>query len=513
MERRGADGARGAEEALSTERQRRIAGSRWAVAALAPALAAGCGIIHKVERDPSPPVSMPEQFREAGAAKSEPEAGAAQWWRVFQDPALDKVMEDALAHNLTLKQAFARLEQAQAVRDAGRAGYLPSVNVEASVGRSRSVFNFGSASPTGGAFSVEQTQYNLSLAASYEVDLWGRVHSLASAADLDYLATGQDVAAATMSLSAQVAEVWFQLAEQRETERLLVDQVARNQTQLELMELRFGEGLASAVDVLQQRQALAGSKTQLPPVQAARRVLEHQLAVLLGLPPSAVKEDALQAGLAQLPPLPGLGLPAELVTRRPDVQAARIRVAAADYRVGAALAERFPTIRLTASTGFRAFDLADLFDNWLWNLVAGLTAPLLDQVRLSANQRAAEARMKDQVAGYGQVVLTAFQEVEDALVREARHQDMILELNAQLEAARATYEEAYSRYVNGLSEYLPVLTALRDVQTLERAEIQARRQLLSYRVQLCRALGGTWMSELVDAAARGEATQEARKSP
>jgi multidrug efflux system outer membrane protein len=465
------------------------------------ALAPGCGIIHKVDRAPAPPVAVPSAFKEQGAG---PSAGAAaprgqeRWWRAFGDPGLDKVMDDVLAHNLGLKQAFARLEQAEAVRDAGRAGYLPSLNAEASVGRSRSVFNFGSASPTGGAFSVEQTQYNLSLAASYEVDLWGRVHSMARASELDFLATGEDVAAATMTLSAQVAEVWFQLAEQRASERLLSDQVARNETQLELMELRFGEGLASAVDVLQQRQALAGAKTLLPPVKAARRVLEHQLAVLLGRAPADVDEGALGATLAPLPPLPEVGLPGELVQQRPDVQAARLRVAAADYRVGAALAERFPAIRLTASTGFRAFDLVDLFDNWLWNLVAGLTAPLLDQVRLSANQRAAEARLKDQVAGYGQVVLTAFQEVEDALVRETHQEAMIKELNLQLEAARATYEEAYSRYVNGLSEYLPVLTALRDVQALERAEIQARRQLLSYRVQLCRALGGAWMAALVD---------------
>ena len=459
------------------------------------ALASGCGLIHSVERDPAPPVTVPARFAEASATSSTVAAG--RWWQAFQDPALDAVVDEALARNLGLRQAYARLDQARAVRDASRAGYLPSVNLEASVGRSRSVFNFGSASPTGGAFSVEQTQYNVSLAAAYEVDLWGRVHSMASAAELDFQATSEDVAAATMTLSAQVAEVWFQLAEQRESERLLLDQVARNQTQLELMELRFGQGLANAVDVLQQRQALAGSRTQLPPVQAARRVLEHQLAVLLGQPPSAA--DVAPSGARALPsppPLPEVGLPADLVKRRPDVQAARVRVAAADFRVGAALAERFPAIRLTASTGFRAFDLADLFDNWLWNLVAGLTAPLLDQVRLAANQRLAEARLRDQVAGYGQVVLTAFQEVEDALVREARQQELIRELTLQLQVAQATYEEAYSRYVNGLSEYLPVLTALRDQQTLERAEIQARRQLLSFRVQLCRALGGAWMTEL-----------------
>lgn len=473
---------------------------RWLLAVPLALSASGCGLLHSVETKPAPPVPLPEGYSQASAERDP----AVRWWTTFEDPRLEKVVAAALSDNLGLAQAFTRLDQAQAMLDGANAGYWPTITADAGVTGARNVFNFGNrapmpdpnAEPSDGTIVVTNVQYNLSLGASYEVDLWGRVHSLANAAELDLAATQQDVQAAVMSVTAQAAELWFQLEEAVATERLLLDQVERNETQLELMELRFSQGLANAVDVFQQRQALAASKTQLPPVRGMRRTLENSLAILLGMAPGSPLPAELGAGLPALPALPAVGLPAGLVGQRPDVRAAQLRVVAADHRIGAALAARFPAIRLSASTGFRAFDLADLFKNWIWNLVAGLTAPIFDGGRLAANQRLAEAQMRDRVAGYGQVVLTAFSEVENAMALEASQQAYVVELEAQLEAARKTWEEAYSRYANGLSEYLPVLTALREVQALERAQIAAQRQLLSYRIQLHRALGGAWMSEV-----------------
>lgn len=480
---------------------------RFAPAAGLLLVSAGCGLIHQAERDPKPPVSLPEAYSEDSEARDP----AKRWWTAFEDPRVDALVAAALERNLGLAQAFTRLDQAQAMLDGAQAGYWPTVTAEAAVSGSRNVFNFGGGGPAGGGtISVTQAQYNLSLAASYEVDLWGRVHSLVNAAELEYAATRQDLDAVVMSVTAQTAELWFALVEQVATERLLLDQVARNETQLELMELRFGQGLANAVDVFQQRQALAASKTQLPPVRGLRRTLENSLAILLGLPPGSPLPVEMQGSLPELPALPKVGVPADLVAQRPDVRSAQMRVAAADYRVGAALAARFPTLRLTASTGFRAFDIADLFKNWLWNLVAGIAGPIFDGGRLAANQRLSEAQLQDIVLGYGQVVLLAFGEVEDALALEKSQRDFVVELEDQLDAARKTQEEAYSRYVNGLSEYLPVLTALREVQALERAQISARRQLLSNRIQLYRALGGAWMSEVERPKVRSAETGESK---
>lgn len=471
----------------------RFGRSGLATVALCATIGGGCTWLHPVAENPPPPIAVPSQYATATGTAAE---ARGPWWTTLQDPALDRVMQAVFQDNLTLKQAHARLAQAQATLDGANAGFWPTVDVSASVTGSRNVFNFGGGGPGGGGtISVEQAQYNLSLGAAYELDLWGRVAATANAAELEFTASQQDLHSASMSVSAQVAEVWFQLGEQIATERLLEAQVERNETQLDLMETRFFEGLANAVDVFQQRQALAGAKAQLPPVRARRQVLQHQLAVLLGQAPGS--RVPLPAGaVSDLPREVELGIPADLVTQRPDVRAAQLRVMSADHRVGAALAARFPTLRLTASTGFRSFDLGELFDNWLWNLVAGLTAPIFDGGRLAANQRLAEAQLEERVVGYAQVVLTAFREVEDALTQEQQQVLLVKELDGQLAAARTTYDEAYSRYVNGLSEYLPVLTALREVQGLERSQIAARRQLLSFRVQLHRALGGTWMQDL-----------------
>lgn len=451
---------------------------------LATPLATGCGVIHKANRAPEPPVTLPEAF----SVGSQTSVAQTPWWSTFEASQLDELIRLALEGNLGLVQAFSRLDQAKAMLQGADAGYWPSITGEVSVSGSRNFFN-----PNVPAFTG--AQYNASIAATYEVDLWGRVHSLSNAAELDYAATREDVDAAVMSLTAQVAETWFRLIEQNETEKLLLEQVKRNETQLELVELRFGQGLANAVDVFQQRQVLAASKTLLPPVRSTKEILQHTLALLIGRAPGSAVPIA-PAGLPALPELPAVGLSADLLAQRPDVRSARLRVASADYRVGAALAARFPTLRLTASVGLRAFDLADILDNWLWNLVAGIAGPIFDGGRLAASQRLSEAQLRDQVAGYGQVVLNAFTEVEDALTREARHKEFIEELALQLEAARRTEHEAYARYVDGLADYLPVLTAMREVQGLERAQIAAQSQLLSFRIQLCRALGGTWMSKV-----------------
>lgn len=466
----------------------------WAATAMI--VGPGCTVLHRADREPAPAVPLPQSFSIEAAAKNE----EARWWKSFGSSELNNTIDLALQGNLGLAQAFTRLDQAKAALDGAAGGQWPTISGEVSTSRSRTFFN-----PMLPAFT--SAQHNVSIAATYEVDLWGRVHSLKNAAELDYVATNYDVQAAVMSLSAQVAQTWFQLVDKVATEALLVKQVERNETQLELMELRFGQGLANAVDVFQQRQALAASKTQLPPIRGAKVALQNALNVLLGRMPGT-ELPKLGAGLPQLSGLPGLGVPADLVGQRPDVKSAQMRVASADYRVGAALAARFPTLRLTASAGLRAFDIADLLDDWLWNLVAGIAGPIFDGGRLAANQRLAQAQLQDRVTGYAQVVLQAFSEVEDALAGEA-HQALFIEaLTAQLNIARRTEEEAYIRYVNGLSEYLPVLTALREVQVLERTQIQSQTQLLSYRIQLCRALGGTWMSEVsapvVAAAQAGE---------
>ena len=448
---------------------------------------AGCSWLHPVTHDVAPPVEVPAAYVRGTETSSVAEG---EWWRAFHDPALDELVDKVLAQNLDLHRAFARLAQAEAIAAGADSAWWPQINAEANVSRSRQVLRFGQQ-----GLDFLQTQYNLSLAASYELDLWGRVASTTRAAAFDLAATRQDVEALAITLSAQVAETWFQLIEQRATQRLLDEQLTANRTYLELVELRFGQGLATALDVFQQRQQLAAQKALLPPVEARLAVLEHQLAVLLGRAPGS-QLPAAPAALPEPPGLPESGVPVALLDRRPDVRAARMRVVSADYRVGAAIADRFPTRRLTASTGFRAFELSDLISNWLWNLAGSLVGPRFVGGRRAAEVERTRAVLQDQLAGYGQAMLVALREVEDALVQADRQEALVFELGEQLGLADATLAQARSRYLDGLSDYLPVLTALSAKQQLEVRLLAAQRQRLSFHVQLARALGGEWTRSL-----------------
>lgn len=458
-------------------------------------LGAGCGVIHPVERAPAPPVTLPEAYPSAADAGSAPADG--RWWESFGDAELNGLVSAALDDNFDVKAAVSRLAFAQAASNAVLASQLPSVNGEASVSQSRQVFNFGDrgmAPGGGGAFEVDQGQTNLGLNLAYEVDVWGRVYGLASAAEVEIQASEADVAATRIMVAGTVVDTWLQAIEQQALLRLLEQQTELDQTYLELTELRFRQGLASAVDVLQQRQQLLTIEAQRPPVEANLGALERGLSVLLGKAPGAV--EVARVALPGLPPRPETGIPARLLDQRPDVRAARLRVVSADFQLGSAIAARFPRLNLTGSLGVRGFDIAEgLFDNWLANLVAGLTVPLTDQIRLDAEEKQARAQLDQAVSQYGKTVLTAMREVEDALARERAQERVIADLREQLEVGRATLGEARSRYRNGLSDYLPVLQALEAVQSAERQLVSAERQRLSLRVQLFRALGGSWADE------------------
>ncbi len=434
------------------------------------------------------PVPLPEGYAEADAAPRV--AAPERWWRAFDDPALDALLERAFADNLDLKQAFARVAQARALATQAGSARWPTLDLSASVGRSRGYDFFGEAQTT--------DQIGLSAAASYEVDLWGKIEARADAADADVFAARHDLEAIAMSLSAEVTDTWYGLAEQQAQRALLEQQLETNRTLLELVQLRFGNGLASAVDVLQQQDQVRRIEAQLPLVEARRQVLAHRLANLLGKAPGQV-ELAPPSTLPALPAAPATGLPADLLKRRPDVQAARARAVAADHRIAAALADRFPALRLSASTGFQADSFGDLIDRWVWSIAGSLVAPVIDGGRRAAVVEQQRAALEASLAALAQTLLRAIREVNDALVQEARQAEHLAALDAQIANARSLLEQSQARYVEGLTDYLPVLTALRAVEQTEQQRLTAQGQLVSYRIQLYRALGGDWPRALKEA--------------
>ena len=432
-----------------------------------------------------PEGELPTTFSLYTAGPERPE----RWWEEFKDPELNALIEEALSGSFTLKEAWARLNQARALAVQAGSGLYPDLTGTAGASQGRQ----GTENGPGDTQTIKD--YSLGLASTYELDLWGRIRSEREAVLLEVTATREDVNAAAMTVAAEVTNRWVNIISQRMQKALLEQQLQTNQTYLELVELRFHNAMVSALDVYQQRQVVETVRAQIPLIEAQEQLLMHELALLLGKPsqtPIEITSKTLPAPMA----IPATGLPADLLSARPDIRSAGLRLYAADWQVATARANRLPSIRLTASASYGAGELDMIFKNWLVNLAANLTAPIFDGNRLKAEVDRVEAVADEQLSAYRRTVLNAIKEVEDALVSEEKQRQHIRALEAEIDASRRALDQARDRYLKGLNDYLPVLTQLLTVQGLERDLIQRRTESLIYQVNLYRALGGTWTEGL-----------------
>jgi outer membrane protein, multidrug efflux system len=428
---------------------------------------------------------LPDMFSIYTAA-TEP---AKRWWEEFNDRELNALIIEMFSNNLSLKEAWARLDQVRALAVQAGAELYPDLTgtAGASYMRQRS---------KNGIRKTESTDdYFLGGVSSYELDLWGRIRSGRKSALLEASATREDVSTAAMTLAAEVVQRWVNIIAQRMQKRLLEHQLQTNLTFLELIELRFHMAMVSVLDVYQQKQVVEDIRAEIPLVEAQEQLLRHEMALLLGKLPRTI----LNIRREELPKpieIPATGLPADLLSARPDLRAAGMRLWASDWQVAAARADRLPAISLTAQARYGEADADVLFDNWLLNLAGNLTAPIFDGKRRAAEVDRSLAVVDEKVSAYRQTVLTAIKEVEDALVNESKQREHINGLEKVTATARKALKEAGNRYRKGLTDYLPVLTQLLKVQALERNLIQQHANLLGARISLYRALGGTWTESL-----------------
>ena len=400
------------------------------------------------------------------------------WWIAFGDHNLNVVIDSALANNFDVLAAWQRLQAARALSRREAAELWPSF--DASLQASKV---YGEE-----AFRPDET-IDLGIGASYEVDLWGRIRSQVQAEELRTLATWAEYRTATLSLAAELTLTWVQLAEAIEQIDLVDQQVETNNTVLQLIENRFGLGLVQSVDVLRQRQLVERTREQRIIADARRAALENRLAVLMGEVPGE-NDNLLPSELPQLPPLPDPGIPGDLIQRRPDVQQAFLRLQAADRDIASAVSNQFPRLSLSVSSVTTARGTQKLFQDWITTLSGDLLAPIFQGGELRAEVKRTRAVRQELLYTYGQTVLVALREVEDALVLEARQAEQIGLLEEQLQLADQAFVQLRVQYLNGASNYLDVLTALDDVQVLRRELLVARLALLEIRVALYRALAG-----------------------
>lgn len=444
-------------------------------------------------RSPRAPVELPEAFSEAGEA-GRPE----RWWQALGDPRLESLIERALSENFTIKAAWDRVRRARASLDAAGADLWPSLDASGEnefSWRRELVTTLDDEGNPQSEFEINDFRNRtISFSADYEIDLWGRIRSLRNAEALELEATAEDLHAAAISLAGQVASVWFELQEQVGQRHLLEEQIRTAEETLKLIEARFRLGQVLASDVLQQRQFVEARREEKSRVNARVAELEIALAILVGeAPRPGIYEP--EGELVELPPLPETGLPAELLARRPDVRSAYRAFQAADQRTAAAVADRYPRLSLTAGFSTSSEDWRALFDNWLATVAANIAAPIIDGGARRAEVRRNRAVAAEQFHNYGQALLDALGEVEEALAQESRQREVVQSVELQLELARKVLGRIRAQYLGGRENFLRVLDAQQSVQDLERELLTARRELIVFRVDLYRALAGGWELE------------------
>ncbi|WP_051177029.1 efflux transporter outer membrane subunit [Halodesulfovibrio aestuarii] len=414
------------------------------------------------------------------------------WWESFKSTELNALIEQALSDNFSITIAYARLKQASANLERAGADLYPTLDITggAKAGRTGTKENTGKPS-----YYDDTQQYKLGAAAAYEVDLWGRIEAQRSASEQTFYATRADLDAAAVSIAASVAETWVDLLRVREEIDILNEQIENNKKRLEFQELRFINGLAESVDVLQQRQILASSQSELPLLIAKEQVLLNALSVLIGSTPLD-RPTIIQKELPKLIALPPTGLPSDLLVNRPDVRSAGYQLFSAEWSVAEARANRLPQFTLNADAAFSSSVAAVLFNNWATTLAGNIMQPLLDGGLRASEVARTRAVVEEQAALYSQTVSEAIQEVEDALINEEQQQEYLRLIAAQRDATAKTLEDAQLRYLQGQSGYLPLLQEILNVQSLERQMIQQQAELIKLRISLYRALGGGWTYSL-----------------
>ena len=461
-------------------------------AAVALALSA-CGT---VGTDFKAPANVADaQFRHGGAPAGDEARLPAQWWSVFGDATLNRLEHDALRDNRSVKAAAQRLLQAQAQLGVTQASQSPAFGVNTSVANSRTSANTSQGIALGNR-AISGNQYAVGATLSYELDLLGRVRRMVEAADAQALAAEADRDGVLLMLSAQVAGTYWQLRGLDAEIAILNGALATRRESEELVTARFDAGLSNELDTSRARIERANAQADLHEAQRQRNQLEHALAVLVGVSPSAMQLPALaQADALPQPPAIPVGLPASLLAHRPDLAGSVALLRAANAQIGVAEGAFYPSFSLTGNFGFASEHLSDIGKSGSRQFSAGplaLSLPIFDGGRNRANLALAQARYDEALANHEGKLLTALREVEDALSDvQQRAQQGEVQAQSRSAAARA-YLVARARYERGVSNYLDVTDAQRSALAADRAAVQITTQRLLASVAVARALGSGW---------------------
>jgi NodT family efflux transporter outer membrane factor (OMF) lipoprotein len=440
-----------------------------------------------------PAVQAPPAYKEVGdwkpAQPNEQNLGGS-WWTVFQDPQLDALEVQINVSNQNLKAAEAQFQQARAALRYNRADYYPTVTAAPSATRQRTSSHRPPATST--FDGITYNDFVLPFDVSYQADVWGRIRKTVESFREQAQASAADLATVNLSMHADLAVDYFQARSLDAEEQLLNTTVTQYEQALELTENRFQGGIASEVEVEQSKTILQTTRAQAIDVGVARAQYEHAVAILIGKPPADFSLSPLP--LTAPPPHIPLGMPSDLLERRPDIAAAERLVASANAQIGVAKSAYYPTISLGASGGFESSAITTLINgpSGLWSFGLSAVGTIWDGGRRRALTDQARAAYDSQVATYRQTVLNGFQQVEDNLAAVR-----ILENEAKVQdeavvAAQHSLDLSITRYKGGVTSYLEVITAQNAALTDEVTAVNILGRRMADTVLLIQALGGGW---------------------
>jgi len=464
--------------------------------------ASGCTVGPRYSR-PAAPTPAPDAWKtqppwEQAAPKDSIPKGT--WWQVFHDPALDAYEQQLLQANQSLFAARDRLSQARSLARVATAAMFPQLAVDPTVERQRGSGNrpLNGAEPTivnGSVTSVTpftQNIFAIPFTLNYEADLFGRVRRNVEAANASLQSTAADLQNVQLVLTAELAADYFSLRELDAEYQVVQESVGYERKGLDLVNHRHEGGVANGLEVAQQAAVLDSTVSQLALVQQSRAQFEHAIAVLVGQPASAfsVPVSPLQA---TPPPIP-LGIPSDVLERRPDIATAERQMAFQNAQVGIARTAFYPHITLGGSGGWQSANIAPLLNapSLVWSLGADALQPIFEGGRNRANLAAARSAYEESVANYRLAVLTAFQQVEDGISNLSTLAQALSTQSAAVQDSRQALTIANNRYVGGVTTYLDVITAQTTLLANQRLATQLLGQQMVSAVFLVKALGGDW---------------------
>ena len=467
-------------------REPRAVRKRLSLMLLLCAAAAGCAVQPHYVR---PAVELPAAWRE-----SAPSAVVdGKWWEIYGDSGLDRLVEEALAHNADLAVAVAKVDEARGLLGETESALYPAVDASAAHSRTRFSEATGTLPP---GTPRELNDTSAALAVSYEVDLWGKLHAAARAARADLLATEAARDTVRIALAAGVVKGYFALRALDEQVGAVRETLALRESALALQKKRFEHGLISEFDYRQLEAEAATTRAQLPPLERDRELQEAALAVLLGRSPKDIMDGAVPrasgAERSLAPTAVPSGLPSELLLRRPDLVETEQRLVAANARVAVARSEYFPSIILTGFLGTEAASLRDLFTGpaGIAGLAVAAAQPVFQGGRLDAQVDVARAREREALAAYRGAIEIAFSEVRSAVAAQDRARESVEAEHTRAQALASALELARRRYANGLGSQLDVIDAERNLLDAQVARYEAVRAQRAAVADLFRALGG-----------------------